>query len=271
LTEHKCQSKKGVSTKRGKSLYYATDKQMIAQVLRWLNSAAAKERPLPSIKDEHDLWKAMNDLAEPDTGMLVEALIVSLNFVDRSASRQGQRRLGQMWLRVVNQGLRECRMFPQIKALGRRKRIVSWSGAPGAYGEDRRAYYAIVPAILSLHERGLLSAVRQCGFVECSVWFHAKHGKSIFHSHRCRNRAHYANLPPKKKGHRKAAARKYMVGYRARERAKALRAKAGILEARGKTQEAADLITKALELEARGEANNGRAQNPSREDRRRLP
>jgi len=246
-----------------KSLYYATDKQMITRVLRWLNKAAAKYRKLIETIDEREVLWAWDDLEKKDPRVRIVSLVHNLHNINDPGPRRF-RRFYQLALERVNYDLRQCWMFPQLKGMGKRPHTLDWFGAPGRHGEKERAYREMVAVILSLHERQLLSGVREC---RCGEWFHAEHGKQIFHSDLCRNRMHYANLPPKSKSHRKAGARKYMRRYRALERAKELRAKARILEARGKTQEAADLTTKALELEAKANALARRVKSGSGPER----
>jgi len=189
----------------------------------------------------------MNDLNRTDHRARVEDLVGSLNGAERN-TRSRPREFDQFFLDSVNKLLSTCRIFPQIRAPGKRKRVVFWSAVAGVSNEKELAYRTAVPKILSLYERGLLSSLRQCDYAPCLVWFHAANRKRKFHSDRCRNRAHYAHLSPKSKAQRRAEGRKYMKKYRARERAKDLKAKVTILEAQGKTQEAAVLKTKALKL-----------------------
>jgi hypothetical protein len=236
-----------------KSLYYKTDVEQIAQVLRWLNEASAKERRLRPIlsKDQPKWFRAMDALHRSDPRMKVETLVDELNH--RQELQRGPRRwrgIGKALLEQINNDLMKCWMFPQLKELSRRTDRVVWSAVPEVHGKKERAYREMVSVILSLDPQ-LLSGVRRC---QCGEWFHAAHGKRKFHSDLCRNRMHYANLSPRSKAHRQAAGKKYMQRYRAIERAKDLRAKSRALELRGKMQEAADLITKALELEAKAKA-----------------
>jgi hypothetical protein len=197
-------------------LYYKIDEQMITKVLRWLNKAAAKDRRLFAIKDKYKLRRALQALFRTDYYMRVAPLIRRLNYVDHG---QGEDEIRGQVLGRANNEIRECLVFPQIRTLGDGERAVFFGAAPGGSGKVR-AYREIVSKILYLYSRGLLSSVRECAFVKCGQWFHATHGKSRFHSNRCRNRAHYANLPPKSKAHRRKEGREYMRKYRADEKEK---------------------------------------------------
>jgi hypothetical protein len=213
-------------------LYYTIDEPMIPEMLRWLNKAAAKERRLLAIKDNDERWRAAQILAKTDPLTTVGELVNLLNFADRNSGREA-RDIATMVSRRVNKEMRECLVFPQIRILGdgerargrARKAVLVLGAAPGG-SRKVRAYREIVSKILYLYVRGHLSRVRQCefrgsaSFVWCGKWFYAKHGKSRFHSDRCRNRAHYANLPPKSKKHRREKGRKYMRKYRADEKEK---------------------------------------------------
>jgi hypothetical protein len=184
-------------------LHTISDKRTITRLLSWLNRASARFRKTKA-KDVREWSKAISHLYRTDPRVNMFGLVLQLNEVRRWYGRT-PRRYGPILLRAANQELRMCRLFPQVRAPGKRARVVHWSAAPGT-SRAKRAYLAMVPAILSLHERGILSSVRACAYAECGEWFYAdpaeRLGKARFHSTRCRGNAHYAALSDEEKQRR---------------------------------------------------------------------
>jgi hypothetical protein len=213
--------------KRNKSLYTQSDKRTIAELLRWLNKAASQLRELYRIKDGYKRGKAWAPFVKSDPRLKIIFLVSTLNFTDRMSGKVPRKYLVSS-LASTNEELKDCEMFPQIRGLGQRKRVVYWSCDPRVLNKKLRAYYTMIPAVLSLHERGLLSAVRDCKSAACMTWFFARHGKSRFHANRCKSAHHFAKLSPEAKARRaeelkKRRARK-MGEYRALERERGERA-----------------------------------------------
>jgi hypothetical protein len=209
-----------------KSLYYKIDRQIVTQVLRWLNGPSARSRGIGSSNGAEKWATTLKYLSETDPHLTIEDLVESLNFVDRSSEwlpRQKRRQFGS-W---INKSLESCLVFPQIRSLGDRKRAVFFSSRPST-SRKIRAYRETISKVLYLHVRGLLSTVRKCSFARCGKWFHAMHGKSLYHSNRCRNRDHYANLPPKSKERRRELARLSQAVSRANRKIDDLKALAAV-------------------------------------------
>jgi hypothetical protein len=204
--------KKSMPTKINKSLYTESDDRTIAALLRWLNIGAGKEKRLISSMKERGfeaVRTAMGDLAENDPHVRAALLVMNLNLIDAEGL---PRDVGKLVLRRINAELTECLIFPQVKGVDKKKRrAVFWSSL-SARSDEKRKHQAMMIAIISLHERNVLSAVRQC---VCGQWFHAAHGKRRFHTDLCRSRAHYANLSPRAKAHRRKLMRNKMRKIRA--------------------------------------------------------
>jgi hypothetical protein len=207
--------KKSMPTKINKSLYTESDDRTVTAVLRWLNIGAEKEKRLIRTIEERGedvestaTVAAMADLAQNDPHVRAAMLVMNLNLIDAVGL---PRDLGELNLRRVNAELTECLIFPQVKGGGKKKRVVFWSSS-SACSEEKREHQAMMIAIISLHERNVLSAVRQC---VCGQWFYAAHGKRRFHTDLCRSRAHYANLSPRAKAHRRKLMRNKMRKIRA--------------------------------------------------------
>ncbi len=213
-----------------KSLYNKTDERVIKELLRLLNKAASIERGLRRIKDRDKGWRAYVAFLETDPLAKVEMLVKVLNVLKPGLERETHP-IGRVWLREINTEMKKCLLFPQIKIGDDREWDVFWATAPGA-SQKVRTWSEMVPKILDLHVRGLLSAVRECKSIVCGEWFFAEHGKQRFHSDLCRSRAHYANLSPKAKAHRRKLMRnkmrkiraKKMADYRALEKERSERA-----------------------------------------------
>lgn len=202
--------KKSMPTKINKSLYTESGDRTIAAVLRWLNIGAGKEKRLISSMKERGfdaVRTAMGGLAQNDPHVRATLLVKNLNLIDAKGL---PRDVGHLILRRINAELTECLIFPQVKGVDK-KRAVFWSSS-SACSEEKREHQAMMIAIISLHERNVLSAVRQC---VCGQWFYATHGKRRFHTDLCRSRAHYANLSPRAKAHRRKLMRNKMRKIRA--------------------------------------------------------
>ena len=198
-----------------KSLYNKTDERVITELLRLLNKVASKDRELRRIKD-HDKWlKADRAFQKADPRTKVVLLVEVLNELKPRLKREMPPFFNSE-LRGINGDMKKCLVFPQIKTRGGREWDVLWASPPGA-SPAVRAYREMVPKILSLHVRGLLSAVRECESYVCGEWFFAEHGKKKFHSELCRSRDHYANLTPQAKAHRRKLMRNKMRTIRAKK------------------------------------------------------
>jgi hypothetical protein len=195
------------------SSYTKTDERAIRKALVWLNTAARKQSRVIRItnaRGDVEVGEALAILWRNDPRLNIEPLVINLNNLVAAEPRRFRKY--QRWaLAKVNEQLKECQMFPQIKGMGGQKPVVFWFSS-GRCDEKTREYQAMMLAVISLHERGLLSAVRQC---VCGRWFHAAHGKRQFHTALCRSRAHYANLSPQAKARRRKLMRNRMRKMRA--------------------------------------------------------
>jgi hypothetical protein len=202
-------------TKLHKSLYNKTDERVITELLRFLNKIASKKSDPRLIEAEDKWWRAHKTFLDPRENAVV--LVEILNMLKPGLWRE-RRPLGKLLVRDMNREIKKCLVFPRIKTTDGREWDVFWAAPPGA-SRKVRAYREMLPKILYLHVRGLLSAVRQCKSFVCGEWFFAEHRKKRFHSELCRSRDHYANLSPQAKAHRRKLMRNKMRKRRAKEMA----------------------------------------------------
>ena len=198
-----------------KSLYNKTDERVITELLRFLNKGASKVRALRRIEDGDEWWRRQKALMATDSHTNAVVLVDVLNSLTPEQERWSPFVGRSWWRNIINtEMLKKCLVFPQITIRNGREWDVAWAAAPDT-PPTLRTFREVVPKILFLHVRGLLSRMRQCRSTVCEKWFFAEHGKTRFHSELCRSRAHYANLSPQAKAHRRKLMRDKMRERRA--------------------------------------------------------